>query len=694
MPIGLLGSASTLGIGLAVYMDDQFSQASNNISNTLTALNLKAKDFTEGMSRIAGIGDGLAAFGDKVFGFAKNTAQEFATLEHSVNATGIIAGLKKGDKDFKTLGENALRLSAIYGQLPESISQAQLELSKGGKSVAQINQMTEAVVALGAASQEQISGGNGVAGMLLNIMQTYNASSSEASHYADILTSAANQSTISVRDLFESLRYSGDVASTLKIPFEETAAAIATLGNSGLKGSMAGTAYANALRFMETGIGIFATKRQKTSLGLLGISKKDMVDEQGHLISMSKMLGILREKTKTFDDTDKIAVLGGIFGVRGNRAILNLLNARDKDTHGTMMGSFDAMQDKIHQDTLRGVATGTAKAMVDDTQGDLNKMTAAWIRFKIAIGSSIGPLIRPIISFFTSVLNHLSTFVQGPVGSWLVRWALILGSTMGPIGRMISLGARFAGYIMTSSGKLTSAFAMAKIASNSIRAQLQAGALAITNAALAARGIRAYTSASTGAAMLQGRAANGRFIPGVARTGVGTLLGTIFGRAGLRWATSINAFIAPLVSGLGWFTKFFGILKIAGGVLGKVLGWLFGWEGMLADLLLTMLTGKGIFEWLWAGLKSAFGWLFGETDKNKNAGAKVHHDDDSKYWVERPQTNEEAKVAERLKNDKNSGSFQKVVYQFHIAPNNSKSTVTKEINLEHERELQSYSINK
>ncbi len=693
--IGVLGSASTLGIGLAVYLDDQFTQAAGNINNTLTALNLHARDFSDGMSRIAGIGDSLAQFGDRVFGFAKNASQEFATFEHSINATGIIAGLAKGDKGFKSLGDNAQRLAGIYGQLPEQIAQAELELAKGGKSVDQINNMTEAVIALGAATGTTVSGGNGAATVLLNIMQAYNAAATDTKHYADIITSAANQSTIDVRDLFESLRYSADVASTLKIPFEETATAIATLGNAGLKGSMAGTAYANLLRYAEHGIGIFATKKQQTSMGLMGITKKDMLDEQGHIRSMSELLKTLRDRTKTFSDNDKLNVLEGVFGVRGNRALLNLLNGQDRDTHGTLMSSFDAMKDKIHQDTLHNITQNTAQRMTDDAQGGFNKMASAWMNFKIAIGSTLATTFKPIISFITSLLNHLTTFVQGPVGSWLVKWVLILGSTMGPVGRMIAIGARFAGYIFTSAGRLTNAFTMARVASNSIRAQITAAAQALTNAALTARGITTFVNRSTGAQMLAARGAGGRFVGGrVARTGMSTMLGVMFGRTGLRMATSIERFIAPLVSGLGIFTRFFGIIRIAGGVLGRVLGWLFGWEGMLADLILTMLTGKGIFEWLWSGLKAVFGWLFGETDKQKSKGHVRHEYDHSRDWAQRPQTNAEAQASERLMKEKTS-QFQKVTYVFHVTPPaNGDGKYTKELEVEHQRQLASYAIAK
>src|SRR6202012_2377500 len=180
MPAGLLGSSATLGIGLSVYMDDQFTQASDKIRNTLQLMNKDVDDFSQGMSRIERIGDGLARFGDKILSFGTDASQSFAKFEHSINATRVIAGIDKTDIGYKKLGDTANRLAETYGQLPDAIGNAELELAKGGKTVDQINKMTEAVVALGAATQTQVEGGSGTATVLLNIMQAYNAQADQA----------------------------------------------------------------------------------------------------------------------------------------------------------------------------------------------------------------------------------------------------------------------------------------------------------------------------------------------------------------------------------------------------------------------------------------------------------------------------------------------------------------------------------
>lgn len=696
MALGLLGSAATMGIGLAVMLDDQFTQGASKISNTLTLMGKDLDDFSQGMQTLSSIGEGISRVGDRIVGFGMKASREFATFEHSINATRVIAGISKTDKGYKELGDTAERLSGIYGQLPDQIGNAELELAKGGKSVAQIKSMTEAVVALGAATQTEVGGRNGTSTVLLNIMQAYNAGSNEALHYADIITSAANQSTIDVRDLFESLRYSADVASTLKVPFEETATAIATLGNAGLKGSMAGTAYANMLRYLESGVGIFATKRQKTALGLLGLSKADMNDEQGHLISMSRLLALLRDRTKTFDDNNKLAVLGGIFGVRGNRATLNLLNGRDADTHGTMMSSFDAMRDKIHQDTLNNITQKTAKEMLDDTQGAWLKLSATWAQFKITIGSALAPAIVSLSKTLTTILSSLTEFFKGEMGQWVTRFVFGSGLFLSMIGRMIFAGARFAGYIVSSAGRITNAFAMANVAASSIRAQLVQGAMAIREAAMMAGATRSRF-VPTGNGNFRDPL-TGRFATRAARVEEAEALATS-GR-GLGWLARMGRWFTPLIEGMGWLTKTIGIIKVFGAGLGRALGWLFGWEGLLVDLGLTMLTGKGIFEWLWSGFRALFGWLFGwkDTDKEVEDREKKRKDAEQRerersFYYDRRSDSQKAMDARWSKQQVIAPASQApLILNFVVHPNNGTVPIKKQINIDQQRELQSHSI--
>lgn len=687
MALGLLGSSATLGIGLSVYLDDQFTQASSNIHNTLALMGKDVDDFSQGMARIESIGEGLARFGDKVRDFAMGTSQDFATFEHSINQTRVLAGIEKTDKGYGQLTETAKKLSEIYGTLPDVIGNAEFQLAKGGKSTSEIIKMTEAVVALGAATQTQIDGPSGTATGLLNMLQVYNANADQALHYSDIITSATHHSALQVNDFLDAMRYASSYAAALHISFEETATTIAALGKAGIRGSMGGTSYANMLRFMETGIGIFATKKQTTALGLLGLNKQQMTDDEGHLIKMGALIKLLKERTRGFSDNDKVSVLGGIFGVRGDKSLLALLNNTDTDSKGNLIDSYSAIQDKIHADTQNDITRQTALKNLQDQQGQVNKMKAAWQVMKIDIGATISPLVIRLSHVITYIVDKFSELASSRVGGWLIKWALILGTTMGPIGRLIALGARFAGYIVTSSGKLTQSFAMAEVASVKIREQLQIGAAAIM-ASAKAMGAQSLVSQF---GMFNGRYRDlktGRFVGKEAVVGEAEN----FAASG-KGLGFIERWFMPLIEGSEWIMKTVGIVKIFGSVLGKALGWLFGWEGMLIDLGVTLLTGKSMFEWLWDGFRTLFGWIFGWPDKAANGKVDTSHGHSNKPKVYDMKMDEERYYEKKFdKEHPLKQTFPSVVYHFHIAANNSGRTIEKKIEVNHERELQSHSL--
>jgi TP901 family phage tail tape measure protein len=689
MGLGILGSATTLGIGLTVYMDDQFTQSAGRIRNTLSLLGKDADDFSQGMSTLSGVGSLLEGLGDKIIAFGNSSVESFSKFEHSINATRILAGLKKTDAGYKELGDTATSLSQIYGQLPEQIADAEFQLSKGGKSVAEIKQMTEAVIALGAATQNPIGGPTGTAASLLNILNTYNARADEAVHYSDIITSASHHSALAVTDFFQSLRYAGSYASALNIPFQETAASIAALGRAGLRGSQAGTSYANMLRFLETGIGIFSTKRQQTALGLLGLSRKDMIDEQGHLINMSNLIKILKQRTSTFSDNDKINVLGGIFGVRGDKALLSLMKGQDTDTHGTLMNTYDAMMDKINADAGNDITRKTAKEMMDDTQGAFAKFLVGWTNFKNGFGAALAPTIIPLLGHLTSMLNHLGDFFKSDMGQWVAKFIFGSGIFLKLLGSLIANGARFAGYIMNSSGRLTNAFAMARVAAEEIRVRLQQGANAMIQAAKA-MGSTQFKSQFT--SMGNGTFKDPRTGKFVAKEAVvAEAEGFAASGKGMGW---IERFIGPLIGGSATFGKVLGWLGKFGSLLGTVGEWLFGWEGMLADLAVTMLTGKGIFEWLWTGFKTLFGWLFGWKDKADDG--KSHNErawDQRNVYIDRRSDEEKYREQQQSTQYKYTPTKQAPLQlNFTILPNNGRNAVEKQLNHSWEQQLASHSI--
>lgn len=145
---------------------------------------------------------------------------------------------------------------------------AMVELGKAGFTTKEIlGGIGEAVVALAAAADMPLVEATEV---LANTMRTFNLEAKDAVYIADQLAGAANASTIEVKDLAVSLRYTGGVASALGIPLHEVADALAILGNNGIRGSTAGTTLRRILLELNP-----ATKRQTEALMELGIIQEN-----------------------------------------------------------------------------------------------------------------------------------------------------------------------------------------------------------------------------------------------------------------------------------------------------------------------------------------------------------------------------------------------------------------------------------
>lgn len=600
-----LGGSSTMGLGIVMTLDDQFSKAAKNVTSALGDIDAVVNAF----GRVDQFGQGMSNFGFFIAKGLTASVKEFAKFEDIMNSIKVIAG-DQGltETDFQKMQDQVRRLGDLYGILPEFVANAQLELAKAGKKPVEIMKMTEATMALGAATDTLVAGTNGAAEILVNLMQAFNATGDEADKYAAAITSAANQSTIDVKDFYQSIRYSADIANSLGIGIEEVAASIATLGNAGLKGSIAGTSYANMLRYLAKAVGQFGTKQQRAALDLFGLEKEDLIDKQtGSLKKMGELLDLFRAKYKTMSPITALAASQGLMNTRGDRAAQPLIKGL-MESNGQLVYAFEDMSRRINDDIANNVHLQQANDRLNDLMGDFDKFNSAMSNLKIAIGSALAPLIRNITQRLTNATKSLTDFFNGPMGKLIVKYAAASSIWLIVLGRMLSFGARFYIWMLTSAGKLSASFKIAGASARIInRSMIQSSLTFLRNITLAAnRWVFANNKAAmvNGMGMVQMRGRNGRFGSMVGRASWMTALFGLFGRGGLRVFIKLSAWFSRV---LPWMARFGGLIRLVGVGLGRVFGVLFGWPGIIADIILTMTTGKGLFEWLWEGVKELAG---------------------------------------------------------------------------------------
>lgn len=648
-----LGASNTMGIGLALYLDDQLTSKARQVTETLSTLGADVDKVVESFNRIDQTGQALQNIGKGIIRTMVPAVKSFAQFEDIMNSVRVIAG-DQGltDVDYSKMITQVKSLGEQYGILPQDIATAQLELAKAGIKPTEIMKMTEATMALGAATDTVVAGAGGAAEMLVNVMQAFNATANEADKFAAVMTSAANESTIDVKDFYQSMRYTADIARSLSIPIEDTAAAIATLGNAGLKGSIAGTSLANMYRYLAKAVGQFGLQRQKEALDMLGIQESDILTAEGSLKSMAEILALFRKQYEGMTDIQRLAATQGLFGVRGDRAAQPLIRALRMDTRGLdgkLMPAYEDMLQKIQKGVEVNVHIEQAQKRLDDLMGDWGKLVAAFERFKITVGGALGPTLRPLIRAIQQGVMSLTDLFESPVGKFLVKIFSGSGIWLVVLGKMISTAAQFYKYLFTAGTSLLTAFRDGKATAAYMNQQLLAGSLAFLKnikaaaaawlqAMAASRGITTHVQG--GAPVIVSRnttpGSKGQFTGGKApRHWLAWVLGTLFKKDGLKVANTILKFFKPIGDFLGRVAGHFGpFLKGISwvskslGFLWKGISWLLprllSWQVVVADLVATLIFGKGIFEMLWDAIGSFVKWikgLFGGGDDKKQTGS-------------------------------------------------------------------------
>lgn len=233
-------------------------------------------------------------------------------------------------------------------------------------------------------------------GLLVQTASQLGLGADQFERIGDVMTKAANMSTIAVADIGESLNYVGPVARTAGLDLEFVAGTIALLGENGLKGSMGGT----ALRRMLTSL-VHPTKRAKEALAGIGMSSKDLAagigSPQAFMNLFRKMNAQMTKKGTSTAQRMELNKL--VFGEEG-------ITAADILTRASVDQSAKGWEQYAEQ--VKN-AKGAMKAAGDEIGGTLNgridAMKARWETATITLTEQYLPAMEKVVSAMSSMGN-------------------------------------------------------------------------------------------------------------------------------------------------------------------------------------------------------------------------------------------------------------------------------------------------
>ncbi|TQR24372.1 phage tail tape measure protein, partial [Lysinibacillus sphaericus] len=289
-----------------------------------------------------------------------------------------------------------------------------------------------------------------------DVMSAFGISAGKAGHTADVFAYAQANANTNVEQMGEAMTYLAPVANALGLELEESAAAVMKLADSGVKGSMAGQAFASSLSRLAK-----PTKAMRDEMGRLGI---EFFDAQGNLKSMPNIIAEIEKGTKGMTKEQKSATLSILFGAEAYKHWAILLESGSK----TLGDTTDALKN------ADGAAEKMADTMMDNLAGSLNQLKAAFEGIAIQISDLIKDDLRAFADWIAKMAAKF-----GELSESTKKTILVVAGLAAAIGPLLVIG----GMLISSLGTILGAFgtvssAIAVVTTGATAATPAIGALA------------------------------------------------------------------------------------------------------------------------------------------------------------------------------------------------------------------------
>lgn len=457
------------------------------------------RNSSRSMFKAGAIMSGAAAVVGAGFGMAVKSASDF---EKEISAIGAVSGATGPELD--QIRAKALQLGKDTQFSASESAVAMEELVKAGIPLKDVlNGAADATVALAAAGGVQMPE---AATLAANAMNAFGISAKQMPGVIDSIAGAANASAIDVGQFGQSLQQVGAVAHLAGLSFDDTAVAIAEMGNAGIKGSDAGTSLKTFLQnlipvtdkekglMQELGLisvdtktamaklanegihpastsftdiisaiekynaanggakeGTAKAQKQAEEMAMsLGVLKNQFFDAEGKTKSLSQIQQVLADSLKGMTKEQKLATLQTLFGSDAIRAAAVLADngAAGYDKMATAMGKVSA-------------ADVAAKRM-DNFAGRIEILKGSLETMAISIGEVLIPILDKLVKGITKVVNWFLS-LSPTTQKMIILFIGVAAAVVGIAGFILTLVGAF-GILMTAIAPVAAAFGMTSIA--------------------------------------------------------------------------------------------------------------------------------------------------------------------------------------------------------------------------------------
>lgn len=336
---------------------------------------------------------------DKLVSFGKSVVDTTASFEDGMLKVQSLTGATQDE--YQKLSDAALNYGSTTAWTAKDVSDAMGYMALAGFDTNEILESTSGMLSLASASGEDLAT---VTDILTDSMTGFGDSASDASRYADVLATVQAKSNTTVGDLGEAFTYVSSLAGTYKYSLEDVSAALGTMANAGVKGSMAGTSLSSIITRLGTN-----TSGARDAIEALGVQ---FYNQDGTARSLGDVITDLCDATSGMDVEQKAALASTVAGAEAQKGLLAILNQGS--------GAYTDLQEKLNN--CSGAATDMSNNMESGLGGAIRSMSSAWEGFKINLGEKfeepLGNAIRNAASWLSGtatpkIMDFIDRAVEG-----------------------------------------------------------------------------------------------------------------------------------------------------------------------------------------------------------------------------------------------------------------------------------------
>lgn len=439
--VSLAGSDRT--IQSAIRRTEQYNQTLERQRRQLAAVT-QARARYDRMQQTAGKlrgGGTMAVAGATAAGYVgARFLSPALSFDKEMSRVQALTRIDKNSAEFSALRAQAKKLGAETAFTTTDAARGQSFLAMAGFTPASIRAALPGVLDMALAGDLDLGE---TADIGTNILSQFALDASEMDRVSDVLTGAFTRTNTNLRELGETMKYTGPVAQSLGLTLEETATLTGALARMGIKGGDAGTALRRSLSRLA-----YPTKAAQKALYELGV---EVTNSTGEMKKPFELLLEMQQKLSRFKAPQQIGLLKAIAGEEGFVGLQAIIKGAGD---GYLRDLYQGIS-KAHEN---GEAHSTAKKMMDNLTGDLKQLDSAWEGFRIQINDLVNTQLRGLTQGVSSIVGRMTQWAKE--NPKLAKSVLVVSGSVLALTAAIGATSLAVGLLMGPLAKLQLGFAL------------------------------------------------------------------------------------------------------------------------------------------------------------------------------------------------------------------------------------------